>query len=217
MKKSLKILFSVFLVLTGFVNAGAQPVWTRFVSSLTGKCLEFPYTCAFSGSKGSYTMSGDVKLQGDSYVISAANYNIYCDGHSLWEQDEDNMEVVISPAEIASGDNAAVNPVSLLKSFDTQYDAKSVSQVVEGGKSLVKVVFVPKSATKSVLQIASMTCWFSEKTASPIFVKAVIKFADGSVSNFSFPSMKLTEKLPVRTFRLDENSLKSDWIVTDTR
>ena len=87
MKKSLKILFSVFWVLTGFVNAGAQPVWMRFVSSLTGKCLEFPYTCAFSGSKGSYTMSGDVKLQGDSYVISAANYNIYCDGHSLWEQD----------------------------------------------------------------------------------------------------------------------------------
>ena len=202
MKKSLKIIFSVFWVLPGFVIAGAQPEWMRFVSSLTGKCLEFPYTCAFSGSKGSYTMSGDVKLQGDSYVISAANYNIYCDGHSLWEQDEDNMEVVISPAEIASGDNAAVNPVSLLKSFDTQYDAKSVSQVVEGGKSL---------------QIASMTCWFSEKTASPIIVKAVIKFADGSVSNFSFPSMKLTGKLPAQTFRLDENSLKSDWIVTDTR
>ena len=50
MKKSLKILFSVFWVLTGFVNAGAQLVWMRFVSSLTGKCLEFPYTCAFSGS-----------------------------------------------------------------------------------------------------------------------------------------------------------------------
>lgn len=199
-------------VLAVVVSAAAQSAVQRFTAAVAGKCVTFPYSFSVNATvavKG----SGEVKVQDNAFVTSYGTVEIYCDGVTRWTVDSGSREVIIEQVDGGSEVAASVDPALIVSELDKHFRIVSSSRVQDGGRALEKVSFSPLDGT---LGMAAMTVWFS-LAASPAVVKASIKMKDGTVTDFSIPSMSFSQKLPLSAFRFDMKKTDSSWVVTDLR
>lgn len=206
------------------VNAAAQPIWSRFLSSISGRCVSFPYEMTGRSSKHPaelVSVCGTVKFQGRCYILTFGESKMYCDGKTEWLLDEDSKELQITDAFDEDVDNinegSLMNPASIVGHLDRYFLEKSVSSVTENGKALVRVEFVPKHQSGSVFAISSLTIWFKDGSPRPVIVRGLFQCANGTRYDFTIPSMTVSAPAPPQTFWFDEKSLGPGWVVSDMR
>ena len=196
------------------LNAVAQPVWNRLMSSISGKCLEFQYDMSAGGNAS----SGSVMLQGDAYKLSLGESAEYCDGTTLWYVDGATKEVTIEQATNSDATSSAVDPSLMIAQLDRYFKAVSSANVFENGKSLVRVDFQAlRTQGSTPYGISSLRIWFKDSPASSVIVKAVMTAKDGQTMTFRIPSMSVSAPLPKSSFVFDTKGLKPGWTVNDLR
>lgn len=194
----------------------------RFLSSIQGKCVSFPYRLkVMSPRRSDVSVSGTVKFQGNCYILTFGESKMYCDGKTEWLLDEGSKELQITEALDEDVDNinegSIMNPVSIVGHLDRYFKVKSESVVTEGGKALVRVNFVPIYLNSRALAISSLSVWFKDGGPGPVIVKSLFQCADGTRYEFSIPSMTRSATIPLQTFKFDEKTLGREWEVTDLR
>lgn len=207
---------SLAAVLLSF-GAAAQPVWEKFVSAVSGRCVSFTYSCVSRG-KVTVKTDGNVKVQGSSFLVKTGDMEIRCDGHSRWIVDRNAGEVVIESVDGDSGVSAAVDPAVLVNELGQHFAAVRSAVVKDGSRTLTETEFRPVSSSADVSGISTMTLWFNDAASvRPTIVRAMLKMKDGTENEFSIPSMSFSAPEPASVFRFGSSGYDASWVITDLR
>ncbi len=210
------------MILSVGAEAQSADVTGRFLSSIKGKCVSFPYELkSTSPKRPSSLVTGSVKLQGTCYILTFGESSLYCDGVTEWllDNEDKELEIVQASGEDVCDINVGsiMNPASIVGHLDRYFEKKSESVVTEGGQRLVRVDFVPIHLSGGALSISSLSVWLKDVESGPVIVRSVFQGNNGSRYEFSIPSMKKSAMLPLSVFRFDEKSLGKEWEICDLR
>lgn len=193
-------------------NASAQTAVQKFAASMSGKCVKFHYSFV-TASKVPVKGEGDARVQGNSFVTTFGGVSIYCDGVTRWTADNEAREVIVEPVNDGSGLSVSIDPAVIVGDVDRHFRVTSSVRVSEGGMALEKVSLLPLDSS---MGISGMTIWFTASSA-PVPVKASVKAKDGTVTDFTIPSMAFSAEMPMSSFRFGDKSGDASWVVTDLR
>lgn len=194
-----------------FISVSAQSVQDRFVSAAKNHSVEFSYSFVMHAS-APVSGNGTAKVQGECFSVDGNGMKVMCDGRTRWIVDEKAREVIV---ESVTGDEESlmVDPALIVKDLNAHFKTVSSSAVMEKGQQLVKVQFAPRSSSAG---ISSMTIWFSEKNHNrPVIAKASLKMKDGTVTDFTVPSMSFAPLSSLSQYVFPTSGLDPSWVVTE--
>ena len=146
--------------------------------------IEFTYTMVNAKTKVNETKAGTIQIKGSKFKLEIGGQTVYCDGKTKWTYIKDDNEVTINNA--SATDDA--NPLNILNNYSSNYKAKYIKDVVEGGKTLTVIDMTPikgksyskvrLNINKAAKQIASYTIY--DKNGSE-YTSKVTKFTTNVV------------------------------------
>lgn len=117
------------------------------ISKSSGIQTDFVMTYYDNKNTKKQSMSGKLKMKGDSYVVNMNNHKIYCDGQTVINYLVNNKEVQLSKFNR----NDLLSPSQLFSAnFGTNFSYKYFSSTTLNGKNVSVIEFVPKRSNKSV-------------------------------------------------------------------
>ncbi|MGN0202058.1 MAG: outer membrane lipoprotein carrier protein LolA [Candidatus Cryptobacteroides sp.] len=212
---------TAFLALAALVSSASLPLsaagqglenfFTKAASSLVS--FDYSFVCRTADAK--LTGDGSVLLQQDCFRVKGNGLELFCDGQSLWTVDTFSEEAVIETVD-SSSDALMANPALLITAAGESFTLVSSSAATFAGQAADKSVLSPKEAPESSADISALTLYF--KKDSIILIGAEVKMKDGTVSTFTLKNFKYSDRLESKeSFRLDEKTLASSYVVTDLR
>lgn len=186
-----------------------------FLEKVSSSCVSFEYSFTMLRNGANVVGSGDVKVQDDSFTLNGNGLEIWCDGSTRWTIDRAAEEAVIETVEDADADYAT-NPALLITSVEKAFEEVSVGNSKFNGKQVSVSSLSPAEDVKSSTEISEIKLYFLVGTSSLCGLE--VEMNDGSVCTFSIGKFQTSEKLSSKdSFRFDESSLDSSYIVTDLR
>jgi outer membrane lipoprotein carrier protein len=153
--------------------------------------VEFKVTVTSLLRNGPVTSKGKLLACEDGKFRLESRYlTVVSNGVSLWRYAAENNQVVINNA---SGEDAALNPLSLLKSRENEYTPTSVLQTKLEGKPCWEIGFSPKEDDAQVLKI-----YLSVKNLIPVRID--LSDTDGNSTRYDIQRFQEKQALPETTF-----------------
>lgn len=205
----IKKLTTTILVLILGLSASGQNIVTEFASTLSGKCANFCYDYVIGGQMP-VTGDGEVKLQGDSFVMKGNGLEIYCDGETRWTVDTDAEECYIEAVETGDMDIEA-NPALLVGAVDKAFKFQKVKSSTFNGKSVSEAVLTPTPKNGNIKEVSLFL------TSAKVPAGAILTTDDGTVITITITDYKLFGKVESNTFSFDTKKLNKNFIITDLR
>ena len=217
MKRMTRTLAAIVLTFSACLLSQARSrTLDEFVSKVSSSLVSFEYSfsCQVNGTK--MTGEGDVLLQDDCFKVVGNGLDIRCDGKTRWTLDTFAEEAVIEPVDAGSEDGFAVNPALLVSAVDKAFNEISFGTSKFGGVVVDVSVLAPQEKSKSSSDIARLKLYF--KKGTQILSGAEVTLNDGTVSTFTLKNFRFSDKLKEKdSFRINEKTLGSDYVVTDLR
>lgn len=206
-------------VLALFVSPLASSAKSKTLESFVGKVssslVSFDYSFTMPSKKAKMTGSGNVKVQGSSFVVDGNGLEIWCDGKTRWTIDRISEEALVESVD-DSFDSYATNPALMISSVDAAFAETSFGASKFGGRAVDASVLSPLSKGKGSMDIASLKLFF--KSGTTVLVGAEVTLNDGSVSDFTISNLRFEETVKSKEpFRFNEKTLDSSYVVTDLR
>lgn len=155
-----KTILTIFLLVLGINFAGAQVNAKSFMKE-AAKTITSSKSIVASfkiESAGQSPIVGDIAVKGDKFAVTTtANSTIY-NGTTQWTISAADKEISIF--EPTADEIAQVNPFSVIKSYEKNYNTKLVSS----NKSIVKIQLTPKQKEST---IKTITITFGTTTKLP--------------------------------------------------
>ena len=220
-EKSMKAITRIFIVVAVALLASPQVSLAKsktldsFVSKVSASLVSFDYSFSMPTKKARMTGSGSVKVQGTSFIVDGNGLEIWCDGKTRWTIDRISEEALVESVD-DSYDSYATNPALMIASIDNAFREESFGSSRFGGKSADASVLLPVNKGKGSMDIARLKLFF--KGGTTILIGAEVTLNDGSVSEFTITNLKFEEAVKSKeSFRFDEKTLDSSYVVTDLR
>ena len=212
-KFSRSIAVLALLAAACFPGQSRSKTLDAFIQKVSSSLVTFEYsfTCNVNGTK--MTGSGDVKLQDDSFHVTGNGLDIWCDGKTRWTVDTFSEEAVIEPVEKGE-DSYMVNPALLISAVDDAFTEASSGSASFSGNAVDSSVLTPLKKGKSASDISKITLYFKKGSSSLAGVE--VRLNDGTVSVFTLKNFRFDQKQK-ESFRFDEKTLDSSYVVTDLR
>ncbi len=186
-----------------------------FVGKVSASLVSFDYSFTMPTKKARMTGSGSVKVQGTSFFVDGNGLEIWCDGRTRWTIDRLSEEALVESVD-DSFDSYATNPALMVTSIDDTFSEVSFGSSRFGGKVVDASVLSPVHKGKGSMDIAGLKLFFKSGTAT--LTGAEVTLNDGSVSEFTITNLKFGEAGQSKeSFRFDEKTLESSYVVTDLR
>lgn len=188
---------------------------SAFVDKVSVSLVSFDYSFTMPTKKAKMTGNGSVKVQGTSFIVDGNGLEIWCDGKTRWTIDRISEEALVESVD-DSYDSYATNPALMIASIDNAFREESFGSSKFGGKVVDASVLTPANKGKGSMDIAGLKLFF--KSGTTILIGAEVTLNDGSVSEFTITNLKFegAEKTK-ESFRFDEKTLDSSYVVTDLR
>lgn len=186
-----------------------------FVSKVSASLVSFDYSFTMPTKKAKMTGNGRVEVQGISFFVDGNGLEIWCDGNTRWTIDRVSEEALVEAVD-DSFDSYATNPALMIASIDNAFQESSFGSSRFGGKAVDASVLSPVRKGRGSMDIAGLKLFFKSGTAT--LVGAEVTLNDGSVSDFTITNLKFEEAGKSKeSFRFDEKTLDSSYVVTDLR
>lgn len=186
-----------------------------FVGKVSTSLVSFDYSFSMPTRKGKVTGSGTVKVQGSSFLVDGNGLEIWCDGKTRWTIDRFSEEALVEYVD-DSFDSYATNPALMISSVDDAFRESSFGTSKFEGKTVDASVLSPVNKGKGSMDISALKLFFKSGTAT--LVGAQVALNDGSVSDFSITNLRFEAAGKSKeSFRFDEKTLESSYVVTDLR
>ncbi len=198
------------------LSASAKSSTLRiFIGKVASSSVSFDYTYAATVNSSKMTGSGNVTVQGNSFFMDGDGLEVWCDGKTLWTVDRAAEEAVIENVE-DSADASATNPALLIASLDENFSEVSFGSSKFKGKVCDVSILSPVDKTEAALGIVQLKLYFKSGTA--VLIGAAMKLSDGTATEFSISNLRFDEPAKEEeSFRFNEKTLDSSYIVTDLR
>ncbi len=203
------VLGVLLLVLFSFTNADLIHKMNNKLFS-EKKSFEFAFEFEAQSEDGTLLMyyDGVYFLQGEKYMVSTEQYDIYSDATKKWFLDKENQELYIFNEQESEGD-ITENPFSLLKDVDALFKYKN--KEVSGESSVIILDPLDKDAFYKEVQIE-----VDNNTFLPRVLSYILENGDRYTAKIT--NSKETSPLDDDFFSLDPSSLEvlyPDLYVTD--
>lgn len=188
---------------------------SAFVDKVSVSLVSFDYSFTMPTKKARMTGEGTVKVQGTSFIVDGNGLEIWCDGKTRWTIDRISEEALVESVD-DSYDSYATNPALMIASIDNAFREESFGSSKFGGKVVDASVLTPANKGKGSMDIAGLKLFF--KSGTTILIGAEVTLNDGSVSEFTITNLKFEGAGKSKeSFRFDEKTLDSSYVVTDIR
>ena len=218
MRKTITGIFLLALVATfAFpqVLSAKSKTLDTFVGKASSSLVSFDYSFTMSSRKAKMTGNGTVKVLGSSFLVDGNGLEIWCDGKTRWTIDRVSEEALVESVD-DSFDSYATNPALMISSVDDAFSEISFGASKFGGKVVDASVLSPVSKGKGSMDISSLKLFFRSGTTT--LVGAQVTLNDGSVSDFTISNLRFEDAAKSKeSFRFDEKTLDSSYVVTDLR
>lgn len=187
----------------------------EFVGKVSSSLVSFDYSFTMPTGKGKVTGNGNVKVQGTSFFVDGNGLELWCDGKILWTVDRISEEVLVEYVD-DSYNGYATNPAMMVSSIGDAFREESFGASKYAGKAVDASVLSPVQKGKSPYDIAGLKLYFKKGTS--VLVGAEVTLNDGSVSDFNISGLEFEAAGESKeSFRFDEKTLESSYVVTDLR
>lgn len=188
---------------------------SAFVDKVSVSLVSFDYSFTMPTKKAKMTGNGSVKVQGTSFIVDGNGLEIWCDGKTRWTIDRISEEALVESVD-DSYDSYATNPALMIASIDNAFREESFGSSKFGGKVVDASVLTLANKGKGSMDIAGLKLFF--KSGTTILIGAEVTLNDGSVSEFTITNLKFEGAGKTKeSFRFDEKTLDSSYVVTDLR
>lgn len=188
---------------------------SAFVDKVSVSLVSFDYSFTMPTKKARMTGEGTVKVQGGSFLVDGNGLEVWCDGATRWTIDRISEEALVESVD-DSYDSYATNPALMIASIDNAFREESFGSSKFGGKVVDASVLTPANKGKGSMDIAGLKLFF--KSGTTILIGAEVTLNDGSVSEFTITNLKFEGAGKTKeSFRFDEKTLDSSYVVTDLR
>ena len=186
-----------------------------FAGKVSASLVSFDYSFTMPAGKTKMAGNGSVKVRGTSFLVDGNGLEIWCDGRTRWTVDRISEEALVESVD-DSFDSYATNPALLIASIDSAFREVSFGSSKFGGKVVDASVLSPVHKGKGSMDIAGLKLFFRSGTS--MLVGAEVTLNDGSVSDFTITNLRFEETGKSKeSFRFDEKTLDSSYVVTDLR
>lgn len=204
----------VFCAMRPYASADSRTL-KEFVGKVSSSLVSFDYSFTMPTGKGKVTGSGTVKVQGASFFVDGNGLELWCDGKTLWTVDRISEEAMVEYVD-DSYNGYATNPALMVSSLGDAFREESFGASKFAGKAVDASVLSPVHKGKSSYDIAGLKLYFRKGTS--VLVGAEMTLNDGSVSDFNISGLKFEASGESKeSFRFDEKTLESSYVVTDLR
>ncbi len=186
-----------------------------FIAKVSSSLVSFDYSFTMPTRKAKMTGNGAVKVQGNSFFVDGNGLELWCDGKTRWTIDRISEEALVESVE-DSFDGYATNPAQMIVSIDDAFTETSFGGSRFGGKAVDASVLSPVHKGKGSMDISGLTLFFRSGTTT--LVGAEVTLNDGSVSDFTISNLRFeVGDKSKESFRFDEKTLDSSYVITDLR
>ena len=115
----------------GAVDETAKAILKKASAKMSGT-VSFSVTVVNydSNKKETFRQKVDILYNAPRYRVKAGSMEIYCDGKAVWQYNQPNKEVVVSP--MTDSDDDITNPARLLANYDKSFRAKYIREESDG-------------------------------------------------------------------------------------
>lgn len=215
--RTLSRIFIVIIALFAMspVSVAKSKTLEAFVSKVSSSLVSFDYSFTMPTKKAKMTGNGNVKVQGNSFLVDGNGLEIWCDGKTRWTVDRISEEALVESVD-DSFDSYATNPALMIASVDNAFREESFGPSRFDGKAVDASVLSPVHKGKSSMDIAGLKLFF--KSGTTTLIGAEVTLNDGSVSNFNISNLRFEEAGKTKeSFRFNEKTLDSSYVITDLR
>ncbi len=154
---------------------------------------------------------GKIIQSGDKFSLDTEDYDMYCDGSSVWLYSELNQEVQINDADFEDSDEI-MSPKDFMKIYESgDYEYTIVGEGKENGKSATFIEFKPLNEYSEYAKIR-----LAVKKSTPEVLSLKVFSKDGSRYKFSILSLMADKKYDHSVFVFDTKA-HPDVFVEDLR
>ena len=188
---------------------------SAFVDKVSVSLVSFDYSFTMPTKKARMTGEGTVKVQGGSFLVDGNGLEVWCDGATRWTIDRISEEALVESVD-DSYDSYATNPALMIASIDDAFNEVSFGASKFDGKVADSSVLSHVRKGKGSMDIALLKLFF--KSGTSVLIGAEVTLNDGSVSTFIITNLRFdTSGKTKESFRFDEKTLDSSYVVTDLR
>ncbi len=217
---SMRTLSRIFIVIIALfamspVTVAKSKTLESFVKKVSSSLVSFDYSFTMPTKKAKMTGNGNVKVQGNSFLVDGNGLEIWCDGKTRWTVDRISEEALVESVD-DSFDSYATNPALMIASVDNAFREESFGPSKFGGKIVDASVLSPVHKGKGSMDIAGLKLFF--KSGTTTLIGAEVTLNEGSVSSFNISNLRFDEPGKTKeSFRFNEKTLDSSYVITDLR
>lgn len=217
---SMRTLSRIFIVIIALfamspASVAKSKTLEAFVSKVSSSLVSFDYSFTMPTKKAKMTGNGNVRVQGNSFLVDGNGLEIWCDGKTRWTVDRISEEALVESVD-DSFDSYATNPALMVASVDNAFREESFGPSKFDGKTVDASALSPIHKGKGSMDIAGLKLFF--KSGTTTLIGAEVTLNDGSVSNFNISNLRFGEPGKTKeSFRFNEKTLDSSYVITDLR
>ena len=194
MKKS--ILFTTLFVLAAIIQSSAQTS-KEILDKLSAKAktfktitADFAYTLNNPKSNTNQTMNGSVKIKGSKYYVTMSNFQIWCDGKTVWNYNKEGNEVTID--NLADVKDGGFDPAELFTIWEKNFkhEMKNANATVDG-VACYQIALYPNDVKSKAYHTIILNI---DKTKMEV-LKAEIKTRENATITYKVKSFKTTNEI----------------------
>lgn len=164
------------------------------------KTISVDFEVSLKGEGINETIKGKAYRQGDKYAYDTEDYQVVCDGRTVWTYVKNDNQVTITSAnEDEDEEGAMLNPTKLLTIWEEGFKYKLVGAKTIGGKKVKEIKLYPKNPKKVKFHTISI---FVDDVKNEI-VSLKIKGRDGVTMDYKLKKMVGDAPISSSKFKFD--------------
>lgn len=158
----------------------------------TYKSITSDFTSTLNNPKAgiNQTHSGSVKIKGSKYYVNMGDYQIWCDGKTVWNYNKDGNEVTID--NLADVKDGGFDPAEMFTIWekDFKHEMKNANATVDG-VSCYQIALNPNDAKNKSYHTITL---YVDKTKMEVF-KVEVKTRENATITYKIKNFKTTTEI----------------------
>lgn len=186
-----------------------------FIEKTRSSKVSFDYTYSAQTRNAKLTGEGFVHVQDNAFHLEGNGFEMWCDGEQMWTIDWLSEEALVENVE-DSYSSYSTNPALLVTSVEEAFEETSSGSETFGGKRTSYSVLTPLEQGHNSMDLKQVKLYFTSGGSDLAGAEVILN--DGTVSIFTITGLVFSPKDSTKkSFRFDESSLGSSFVVTDLR
>lgn len=164
------------------------------------KTITVDFEVKLKGEGINETIKGKAYRQGDKYAYDTEDYQVVCDGRTVWTfVKSDNQVTITSANEDEEEEGEMLNPTKLLTIWEEGFKYQLIGTKTIGGKKVKEIKLFPKDPKKVKFHTISI---FVDDVKNEI-VSLKIKGRDGVTMDYNLKKMVGDSPISASKFKFD--------------